>query len=1073
MRQQHINGIAWAVMVALGFAPCAIYAQAKQHFQIGAGQLSSNLNRFAQLSGITIVFSPQLTQNKHSVGLSGQYDVMQGLYTLLQGTSLQVQKNGSVYTVVAASPKMAIENPINSVHSTMSSPDSVDLGTVEVIGSRHNMRDQIGQSKVYNNSMSTVYAGKKQIDLFKGATSADVFKGMVGVQTGDARNSGALDPNIRGIQGQGRVPLTIDGTEQSVTVWRGYNGANNRNYIDPMLVGGITLEKGPSLSRDVNGSVGGAVVVSTLSIDDVVAEGKDFGVDIKLEASNNAVKPRFPSMQQGVLVNQNGQVDFNGNFDHDLMKTAKTAGRNGLGHDQAFRVAVGKKWEDFDVLAAYAYRKKGNHFAGKNGAKFYQSDEDTDQKDTNYWNNYTQHLTEVYRPGAEVPNTSTDMQSFLVKGTWKPNTYHQLQLGLRHSFGEYGEIMPSRVAADKSWLEMVMNNPDANAQLVDYLKQYAVNKVPQWPTSEVKASAVNLSHKWNPDNPYINWQANLWMTQTTLNTHTSGGSPREAFAGTSQIPESLRFTLRNTSLTHSKDKRWGLTASNHFDLTPSLSLLVGGHYQHETLSSKDNWYTDANLPEKNSYNPYRSAPREGWRKEWDLNFNFRWEANDWLSIQAGARKNGYSSFDEQLAKQRRAKNSKYAVKSPTRFDIDYYVPTPDDVQAAYQNFVKAKDGLQNGTTSVTDFRQAFMTYQTSKRNHPNLSFGEIDGNTLHARAGQTTWTSREDGRFYREDNPLMNGEFAQNGYHVKSQKDVRLVESMDSLGNDSLRFADVQKQGNSGSWQPVLSANARISDNGQAYVRYAKTQRMPSMFESTVGFSASPLSFYQLKPEKSTNLEIGYSHDLSQWLAADRYADIKVAWFKNEIKNVIDRTPAFVMVNTEKQTVEGIELQSRYDNGRFFADFSASYFLKNQVCDSSMALQMDPIHGSVNRCVDDGFINSYLRNMTPPKYSLNLTLGTRLLDEKLELGMRLLHHAGSKDNSKKNFGDLPAWPMNVPVHWGKVTTVDAWLNYQWQKDWQIELVATNLTDQYYLDPLTRSHFPAPGRTIRLGIQKKF
>ena len=30
--------------------------------------------------------------------------------------------------------------------------------------------------------------------------------------------SGALDPNVRGVQGQGRVPVTIDGTEQAITV---------------------------------------------------------------------------------------------------------------------------------------------------------------------------------------------------------------------------------------------------------------------------------------------------------------------------------------------------------------------------------------------------------------------------------------------------------------------------------------------------------------------------------------------------------------------------------------------------------------------------------------------------------------------------------------------------------------------------------------------------------------------------------------------------------------------------------------------------------------------------------------
>ncbi|MDT9046701.1 TonB-dependent receptor plug domain-containing protein, partial [Escherichia coli] len=90
------------------------------------------------------------------------------------------------------------------------------------------------------------------------------------VFSGDARNSGALDTNIRGIQGQERVPVIVDGTKQAITVWRGYNGANNRNYIDPMLISSVRVQKGPSLTRDIQGSVGGAVVINTLTADDVL-----------------------------------------------------------------------------------------------------------------------------------------------------------------------------------------------------------------------------------------------------------------------------------------------------------------------------------------------------------------------------------------------------------------------------------------------------------------------------------------------------------------------------------------------------------------------------------------------------------------------------------------------------------------------------------------------------------------------------------------------------------------------------------------------------------------------------------
>lgn len=249
---------------------------------------------------------------------------------------------------------------------------------------------------------------------------------------------------------------------------------------------------------------------------------------------------------------------------------------------------------------------------------------------------------------------------------------------------------------------------------------------------------------------------------------------------------------------------------------------------------------------------------------------------------------------------------------------------------------------------------------------------------------------------------------------------------------------------------------------------------MPSMFETTVEFSASPV--YRgsaLKPERGTSIEVGYIHDLTEWFEAANFADFKIAYFRNDIKDVIDRDQAFSLRNIDKQKVSGLELQSRYDSGKFFADFSASYFLKNEVCDESTAISQDPYYGRINSCVKDGFYNSYLRNMTPPKYALNLTVGGRFFNEKLEVGTRVLHHAGSKNTDRENFGDIAPWQTNVPIHWGKVTTLDAWVNYNFDETTSMEVVATNLTNQYYLDPLTRSHFPTPGRTIRVGFNMKF
>lgn len=57
----------------------------------------------------------------------------------------------------------------------------------------------------------------------------DIFQGMPGVLIGENRNSGGLDVNLRGMQGQNRVPVLVDGARQETTVYRGYAGVASRS----------------------------------------------------------------------------------------------------------------------------------------------------------------------------------------------------------------------------------------------------------------------------------------------------------------------------------------------------------------------------------------------------------------------------------------------------------------------------------------------------------------------------------------------------------------------------------------------------------------------------------------------------------------------------------------------------------------------------------------------------------------------------------------------------------------------------------------------------------------------------
>ncbi|MBP6117429.1 MAG: TonB-dependent receptor plug domain-containing protein, partial [Neisseriaceae bacterium] len=495
------------------------------------------------------------------------------------------------------------------------------LDDVVVIGGLN--RDRQGYNDVYDQDISTVYAGKAAIERYKGTTPSDVFKGMLGVYSGDARNSGALDPNIRGIQGQGRVPLTVDGTEQSITTWRGYNGANNRNYIDPNLIGSIQVEKGPSMTRGVNSSVGGAVVIKTLGVDDIVPAGETFGGEIKTEFSNNTVRQRLPQSLAGQ--DYRDVPGWNSIYnDPSLMMIPKRSGDNKLlsGQDQAYRVALGLRQDNFDLLAAYSYRNRGNYFSGKNGAHNYAGIEAT-----NDTQNTLPKIAEAYKPGDEVPNTSSRLESYLLKGTLRLPQEQTMEFGFRRTEALYGEIMPSRV---KWGLGSVVVGSD-NWTL----------DMPQWPLSQVQQNAYHINYKWQPsDQPWFDVDATLWATRYNGNLQNGGGYPNEPYDTDydwepGDKPETwnpnVDGRLRNTSAANVRNNRWGLTLSNRLQLHDRLNLTVGGSLQHERIYSSDRY-------DKRENGIFQAQPREGRRSDNEFNFNFDWQPTDWLALSAGLRR---------------------------------------------------------------------------------------------------------------------------------------------------------------------------------------------------------------------------------------------------------------------------------------------------------------------------------------------------------------------------------------------------------------------------------------------------
>ncbi|MDO1509999.1 MULTISPECIES: TonB-dependent receptor [unclassified Neisseria] len=1044
------------------------------------------------------------------------------------------------------------------------------LDTVEVKGTRTS-KDEKGHNRVYAREVVNLYKGKQEVETFKGNTVSDLFSGLVGVYSGDARNSGALDPNIRGVQGQGRVPVTVDGTEQAITVWRGYTGANNRNYVDPNIISSVYIEKGPSFSRDAKSGIGGTVALKTIDADDIVPQGQKYGLEFKAETSTNSVKPRrnvyeksvdyrtlpYPEVSTGgiwrALLDDTDRVD------------QRFGGRNKFFEDKAYRIAAATKQENFDAIIAYAYRNKGNYFSGKKGAQRYgyigpwtqetldelkRRQEEAAERGESFFGSEgmggAPDIAKIglfYHPGGEVSNTSLETKSWLGKTTFRLPNHQTLKFGLRHTNTVFGEIMPSRIIGPIS------------------LDAKVLNKIAEWPDAWVKQKSYNIDYTWKPEgNRWIDFNASLWTTRTKSKTNTAGGSPgdtlyedlafhrardeyndwqkkspeekRQLIEAGFQPPLPPTLTTPNTDgrfntvegqALYARNNRTGFHFSNLMRLHDKLTLTLLGDFQHEKLTSRDNFsevLADGNKYQKeqdnNTLRPnYQlnefGVPRNGKRREYNLGFNFKYDPVRWLSLTAGARYTHFSIQDQ--SKLLETGLNKYGRSLEMNRGIRYTLGRVATEQE-YKDYLVAQKAIFEEGNWTPEYDDAYR----------KISIEEPSGIPYIADIPELTkdefknyyWNKDQSGRLDIKNNPLTNGSIpdlhtqvvnpAHNPSNPFSPRMVPKYSGSGSFYNTEMTDAErrrARKQSDSG-WAPAFSATVNFTDNARAYLRYTESLRFPSMFEGTYGFSTAAGTFaragYGWKPEHAKNWEVGYIHDLTGFFPKMRHADFRINYFHNKTKNVIDRDENLEFEQFDKHTRTGVELQARFDTGRFFGGIGVLRNLKNEMCDDSFGLisENDEISNYIKtgkllgapNCNHGGLSDSgYLATALQPRWSIDADLGGRFLKNKLETGVRMHYHSRVYQSRKDAWwpyfhgrnrlsieegqGNPKLSPAADDMRWQPVAVWDAYLRYKISKNFTAELVGTNLTDRYYLDPMSRSYLPAPGRGIRVGISGKF
>ncbi len=826
---------------------------------------------------------------------------------------------------------MMVSLSLFSLNSYSKTKDNTtDLGQIQVADNLE--KDQQGYAQVYEKDVANIYLGKALIERYQGVSPADLFKSAIGVYSGEARNGGALDPNIRGIQGQGRIPVTVDGTEQAITVYRGYSGASNRNYIDSNLISSIYIEKGPSLNPNIKTGIGGGVAIKTLDIRDIVPIGESFGINFKGDISNNATgyKDIYTNMIEEYryypkFYQQNAYI-----IDPALEITPKKSKIENF-QDYSFRLGVGFEKEKFNLLFAYAIREKGNYFAGKRNVEEYSK---VDEQLLNsvyimdgkrHFEPYLPFIAHIYRPGNEVPNTSNRNRSFLVKGTLFPQQTHRFSINYRYTDLLFGDIMPSRL----SWV------------------RYQENLVNQWPLANITQQAGTLTYQYKPEDKKTDLLLRLWGNLTLGHTNTRGGKPREpkmvdfrASRNTRWDP-SIDTGFLDTASLYQDNNRYGVDFSSLFKLSPQFSISFSGQYQLEKLDSHE-----LELPMGFDF---VTEGRAGQRHEVNLALATDWKPLPWFAMNIGGKYHYYHLTDTFLNNKRKNRVKNYEKTAPIRGYLISYrrVLTPEEY-LLYRAVNKIDvdtlpDELKNYRSSaelskkIRDFQQAVLVYPEGgalleeikeqvarpylqriqhdmehedflRNNHGKMQIK--NAKAIPMKREFSLWLFDENGVLLKSKNILLNGflDMEEKVPHpvtgelvYRFEKDVINPQAF-SLSEDIQDPYALEPSYQHGAFSPLISATLYANDMVRFYGRYTEQLRLPNLFEDTSGFSGSKARYYgfKLKPERAKSSEFGVVVDFTHWLNIERHADIKINYFKTNIENVFDRDANWQIRQLEK-----------------------------------------------------------------------------------------------------------------------------------------------------------------------------
>jgi len=247
----------------------------------------------------------------------------------------------------------------------------------------------------------------------------------------------------------------------------------------------------------------------------------------------------------------------------------------------------------------------------------------------------------------------------------------------------------------------------------------------------------------------------------------------------------------------------------------------------------------------------------------------------------------------------------------------------------------------------------------------------------------------------------------------------------------------------------------------QVYANYREATRLPSLIETSIAYGIARRS--DPRPETARNIDLGINLDQASVFAGGDKLGVKISYFDNRIKDYIARTfswgTGLTFYNIDEARFRGLEVASRYEKGGFAAGLSATYYLDVDFC------------ASAGSCANSSLASDLAANHITPKFQIAFDMSQKFLDDKLTLGGRVTRVGSRAAASEEPFSGM--LPMSAPILWKPYTTVDVYARYTLREGVDMAFDVENLTDAYYVEPLSLGQIPSPGRTARLSLDWRF